>query len=257
MADGEHPDAYLAALVERSRGILGGNLVGAYAAGSVALDAYQPGRSDIDVALVTAEPLDDTEKHDLVAALRHEALPVPARGLELVVYTRASRRLRNDGSRVRGGAQHRPRDDVSRDIRPGRPPAADGRFWYALDRSILSSNGRALLGPPANEVFADVAPDDLRALLVEALELVAPAARRPGGRGARCVSVAGAGTATVSGCPRSLRRSGCWPRVPARRPSWRRRSPGASARAAASAERGAQAFQRLCAPRSAARDSVR
>jgi len=52
---------------------------------------------------------------------------------------------------------------------PADRPAADGRFWYALDRSILSSNDGALLGPPANEVFADVAPDDLRALLVEAL----------------------------------------------------------------------------------------
>ena len=71
MADGDRPDAYLDALLERARGILGGNLVGAYAAGSVALDAYQPGRSDIDVALVTADPITDREKHDLVAALRH------------------------------------------------------------------------------------------------------------------------------------------------------------------------------------------
>ena len=169
MADGDHPDAYLAALVERSRGILGGNLDGAYAAGSVALDAYQPGRSDIDVALVTAEPLDETEKHALVAALRHEALPVPARGLELVVYTRASAGSGTTDPGFEVELNTGPAMAFRATYDPADRPAADGRFWYALDRSILSSNDGALLGPPANEVFADVAPDDLRALLVEAL----------------------------------------------------------------------------------------
>ena len=169
MADGDHPDAYLAALVERSRGILGGNLVGAYAAGSVALDAYQPGRSDIDVALVTAEPLDDTEKHDLVAALRHEALPVPARGLELVVYTRATAGSGTTDPGFEVELNTGPAMAFRATYDPADRPAADGRFWYPLDRSILSGIDGALLGPPADEVFADVAPDDLRALLVEAL----------------------------------------------------------------------------------------
>lgn len=169
MADGDHPHAYLAALIERSRGILGGNLVGAYAAGSVALDAYQPGRSDIDVALVTAEPLDDTEKHALVAALRHEALPVPARGLELVVYTRASAGSGTTDPGFEVELNTGPAMAFRATYDPADRPAADGRFWYALDRSILSGLDGALLGPPAREVFADVAPDDLRALLVEAL----------------------------------------------------------------------------------------
>ncbi|WP_051090435.1 hypothetical protein [Micromonospora sp. CNB394] len=43
---------YLADLIRRSRDVLGDDLVGAYAAGSVGLGAYQPGRSDADVALV-------------------------------------------------------------------------------------------------------------------------------------------------------------------------------------------------------------
>lgn len=168
MADGR-PDEYLAALVDRARAVLGPNLVGAYAAGSLALDAYQPGRSDIDIALVTAEPLTAAEKHDLVAALRHEALPVPARGLELVVYTRA----------VARSATTEPAFEVEVNTGPGMPfratyrsedrPVSGGRFWYALDRSILSGSDRALLGPPAHEVFADVGPDALRDLLVGAL----------------------------------------------------------------------------------------
>lgn len=83
---------YLDDLVLAAREVLGVRLTGAYAAGSVGLDAYRPGRSDVDVALTCAAPLDRTVKRELVTALRHEALPCPARGLELVVYTQESAR---------------------------------------------------------------------------------------------------------------------------------------------------------------------
>ena len=169
MPDVGSPDAYLAALVQRARGVLGGNLLGAYAAGSVALGAYQSGRSDIDVALVTADPMTDREKHDLVAALRHEALPVPARGLELVAYTRAAAGSGRPDPGFEVELNTGPEMAFRATYRPEDRPSVDGLFWYALDHSILSGNGRSLLGPPAHEVFADVGADDLRRLLVEAL----------------------------------------------------------------------------------------
>ena len=163
------PDAYLAALVARAQGVLRSNLFGAYTAGSLALDAYQPERSDIDVALVTAGPLAEAEKRDLVATLRHEALAVPARGLELVVYTRAAA----------GSGSPDPAFEVELNTGPGMPFRAtyrpddrrvsDGLFWYGLDRSILSQSHGALLGPSASHVFADLAAEDLRMLLVDAL----------------------------------------------------------------------------------------
>ncbi|MFD0788131.1 nucleotidyltransferase domain-containing protein, partial [Micromonospora azadirachtae] len=53
---------YLDDLVAVARTVLGENLIGAYAAGSVGLDAYQPGRSDIDVALLCADPLPEAAK---------------------------------------------------------------------------------------------------------------------------------------------------------------------------------------------------
>ncbi|MCI4065988.1 nucleotidyltransferase domain-containing protein [Micromonospora sp. R77] len=160
---------YLTELVDRARDVLGDELVGAYAAGSVGLAAYQPGRSDVDVALVVARPLAGAAKRALVARLRHEALPCPARGLELVVYRRD----------VAGSGTPEPGFEVELNSGPAMPfratydpadrPAADGRFWYALDRSILHSGGLALLGPPADDVFAGPAPDELRRLLVTAL----------------------------------------------------------------------------------------
>ena len=160
---------YLAEVLRRSRDVLGDDMVGAYAAGSVGLGAYQPGRSDVDVALVAAGPLPEPDKRLLVDRLRHESLPCPARGLELVVYRRdvaASGTAEpgfevelNTGATMPFRATYDPADR----------PAADGRFWYALDRSILRQSGLTLLGPPAADVFADPSPQELRALLADAL----------------------------------------------------------------------------------------
>ncbi|MFG2049159.1 nucleotidyltransferase domain-containing protein [Micromonospora sp. NPDC048935] len=160
---------YLDDLVAASRDVLGADLVGAYAAGSVGLGAYQAGRSDVDVALVSTGPLTDTVKRTLVARLRHEALPCPARGLELVAYRRD----------VAASATPEPGFEVELNTGSGMPfrctldpadrPVGDGRFWYGLDRSILHQSGLPLLGLPAADAFADLAPADLRRLLVDAL----------------------------------------------------------------------------------------
>ncbi|RKN50936.1 nucleotidyltransferase domain-containing protein [Micromonospora endolithica] len=160
---------YLSALVATARAVLGDDLVGAYAAGSVALDAYRPGRSDVDAALVCAAALDDGSKRALVAGLRHEALPCPARGLELVVYRREVARsgTPEPGFEVELNTGARMAFRVT--WSPGERPAGDGRFWYGLDRSILHQGGYRLLGPPAAEAFADLSPADLRTLLVDAL----------------------------------------------------------------------------------------
>ncbi|MFI7431178.1 nucleotidyltransferase domain-containing protein [Micromonospora sp. NPDC049836] len=195
---------YLTELVDRARAVLGDNLVGAYAAGSVGLGAYQPGRSDVDVALVVAGPVDPAAKRALVDRLRHEALPCPARGLELVGYRRdvaASGTAEpgfevelNTGATMPFRATYDPADR----------PVADGRFWYALDRSILRQSGLALLGPPAAEVFADPEPAALRRLIRTALDwwltLPAPDGPAPGSEDA------------VLGACRSLARvrSGTW-----------------------------------------------
>lgn len=161
---------YLAEIVAAARSVLGADLTGAYAAGSIALDAYQPDRSDVDVALVCRHRLDAGAKRALVSRLRHEARPGPARGLELVVYRQdvAAAGTPDPGFEVELNSG--PRMPFRATYDPADRPAADGRFWYALDRSILHQSGVALLGRPAGDVFADVSPGDLRRLLADALE---------------------------------------------------------------------------------------
>jgi len=160
---------YLAALTERCAAILGPELIGVYAAGSIALDAYQPGRSDIDVAVVCAAPLARPQKEAIVQALRHESLACPARGLELVVYRTAAAAAGgrdpgfevelNTGARMDFRATY-----AGQDRRP-----EDGTFWYAIDRSILAERGRAVSGPPAQEIFRSVSEPALVDLLIASL----------------------------------------------------------------------------------------
>ena len=162
-------EPYLEAVVATARDVLGAGFVGAYAAGSLALDAFQSGRSDIDIALLCRNQLSEATKLELIARLRHGALPCPARGLELVVYTVAAARSGtpepgfelelNDGATM----------DFRQTLHPADRPLADGTFWYGLDRSILHQSGRVLAGPPASESFADLPANDLQSLLVDSL----------------------------------------------------------------------------------------
>ena len=157
--------AYLAELVEKLQGILGASLVGVYVGGSWALGGYEPPDSDLDVAVVIPEPLSDEAADGLVAALRHEAFPCPARGLELVVYTweSAASATTNPGFELNLNTGARLTFRADREPQPGE------RHWFAVDRSVLAAHGIALLGPPAAEVFAPIAADDLRPVLADVL----------------------------------------------------------------------------------------
>lgn len=160
---------YLTELARRCAELLGPDLVGVYAAGSLALDGYQAGRSDIDVAVVIRSALDRSIGSALVTALRQENLPCPARGLELVVY-RAEIAAAGD---LAPGFEIELNTGPRMPFRAGEPadrPAADGSFWYGIDRSILAAAGVPILGPPAGEVFVSPDPTDLATLLIQSLD---------------------------------------------------------------------------------------
>jgi len=158
-------DDYLAELTRRLRAVLGEELVAVYAAGSYSMGAYEHGRSDIDVAVVVEDPLGDDAKRAIVDALRHEALPCPAIGLELVVYARATAEAGTGAPgfelNLNTGAQIPFRADFA----PGDIEA----FWFAIDRSILREHGRPLYGPPPAELFAPIPRATIAPVLEESI----------------------------------------------------------------------------------------
>jgi hypothetical protein len=158
-------DDYLAELTRRLQAILGDDLVAVYAGGSYALGAYDHGPSDVDVTAVVARPLDDATKHALVGALRHEALPCPARGLELVLYPLATARAGTGEPGFELNLNTGARMDFRADLQPGDIE----HFWFAIDRSILREHGIPLHGPPSSEIFAPIPRATLAPLLADSM----------------------------------------------------------------------------------------
>jgi hypothetical protein len=159
-------DDYLGALTGRAREVLGERLVGVYAGGSLALGAYEHGRSDLDVAVVVEGRLDRRAKEELVGTWRHESLPCPARGLELVVYSRAA-----------AGATTT-EVDFELNLNTGRGltfradfgfDASIGGHWFPIDRAILRQRALPAVGPPPGEVFGEIPREALLPVVAESL----------------------------------------------------------------------------------------
>jgi hypothetical protein len=157
---------YLRGLADRLAQVLGPRLVGVYVGGSVALDAYRHGRSDIDVAAVTDGEVSRAEKDEIVAALRHESFPCPARGLELVVYRLDIAR----SGTTEPGFELNLNTGERMPFRVDAEPDPVEAHWFALDRSILAAHGLAIVGPPADTVFGPIARASLLPVLSAALE---------------------------------------------------------------------------------------
>ena len=143
-------DAYVAEVVEAVDAVV--PVAGAYVLGSALLGGFDPARSDLDVVVVVERPLDADERAGVWRAL--DALPPPARKLELVFYARGAERHElnvNTGELV----HFDPDDD------PG--------FWFVIDRAIAEQHSIALLGPPWEEEFPPVSHE----AVVEALDAAA------------------------------------------------------------------------------------
>lgn len=173
MALDETAAAYLNALTARLGSALGDTLVAVYLIGSGALDAYVPGRSDLDVLVIVRDNLAPSERDHVLGASDHGALPCPASKLELVVMTAAA------------ASQPRRGQAVELNVNTGsglglQTPEA-GWHWFVADLAVARAHGQALHGPAACELIGTVE----RALALEALaETVAWYVREEPGQGA-------------------------------------------------------------------------
>jgi hypothetical protein len=138
---------------------LGGQLVGLYLHGSLALGDFYPPASDIDFHAATTGALDDPSVERLAAM--HTAFKAeggwPAR-LEGIYFPVATLR-RHDPS----GAPA-PTVGVDWDLRPGRP----GPTWI-LDRWVTRERGVVITGPDPRDLIDPIGPADLRAAVLASL----------------------------------------------------------------------------------------
>jgi hypothetical protein len=153
-------DAYLAAVVRRLREVLGPRLVGVYPAGSLAFDAYRPGRSDVDLVAVAAGPVD---VEPVVAALT--ALPCPAAGLEFVLYDRD----RLAGLTTEAGFTLNLNTGRELAFKAETSPGDGHTFWYPIDRDMVRQQDRSLAGPPFTSLTGRVAREVLLPVVAESV----------------------------------------------------------------------------------------
>jgi Nucleotidyltransferase domain len=139
-------ESYVAGVVGAVEGIA--PVAGAYVLGSALLGGFDPASSDLDVVLVVERPLDEGERAAIVEAL--DALPPPARKLELVVYA--------------AGAK---------------PPAYELNYpdgdsevphWFVLDAAIAQERSQPFAGLPWRELLESVSEAETRRAAQESLE---------------------------------------------------------------------------------------
>lgn len=135
--------------------VLPGTLVSAILHGSLTIDDFWPGRSDLDLLLVVQRRLTSSEADALVETARTTDLGA-AGGLDLLVVTRRTAEA--------------PGDHPGRELLVGRRPGADEEIEGRDDRdpdlwpelSEARANGRSLLGPEPRGVIGAVPADRVR-----------------------------------------------------------------------------------------------
>jgi hypothetical protein len=143
--------AALKRLADSCAGVLDTTLVSAILHGSLTMDDFQPGRSDLDLLLVVERGLAPSEARALIDAVRTADLG-PAGGVDLLVVTRRTALA--------------PADHPGRELMVGCWPGSGGRLeveghddhvpdvWPEL--SEARARGRSLLGPEPRDVLAEV-----------------------------------------------------------------------------------------------------
>lgn len=145
-------------LADSCTDILQTTLVSAVLHGSLTMDDFRPGRSDLDLLIVVERGLTSSEADALVGAVRAADLG-PAGGVDLLVVTRRTAETAADCP--------------GRELLVGRWPGSgeglevEGHddhvpdLWPEL--SEARANGRSLLGPEPRDVIGEVPPDRVRA----------------------------------------------------------------------------------------------
>ena len=153
-------ESLLSSFADRSKDILGDDLVGVYLHGSAVMGCFNPRKSDIDLITVAERPLSDPVKRAyLDMVVEHNALG-PVKGIEMSVVLRAVCRpfVYPTPYELHFSAGHLARyaEDPDAYIREmnGRDKDLAAHF------TVICKRGKCLCGAPVEEVFAEVPRED-------------------------------------------------------------------------------------------------
>lgn len=173
--------AAAARLADSCSDVLGPALVSAILHGSLTMDDFQPGRSDLDLLLIVERGLTPGEADALVGVVRATD-PDPAGGVDLLVVTRRAAELpaENPGRELLVGRSSGPVVDLEVEGRDDHVPD----LWPEL--SEARANGRSLSGPEPQEVIAEVPLDRVARTAWAGWELGSTGPRTPRTRSTWC-----------------------------------------------------------------------
>jgi hypothetical protein len=134
---------YLDELASALKDAFGTRLAGVFVSGSASIDAFVPGRSDVDV-LVAVERAERSALERVVATCAHDVLPCPATKLELVVYELDA--LANPGPHPRWSLNF---DTGESTHQVDWDPATQPSHWFVLDLAFAHRHAKALYGSAA------------------------------------------------------------------------------------------------------------
>jgi hypothetical protein len=155
-------NAILADLLTAVQSILGEQFIGLYLYGSLALDAFNPQRSDIDFVVVTADALTEEMVAMLAAmhaqisasdsrwAIELEGAYIPAAALRRYVRERDCHPHIDRGHNERLEVKQLDSD-------------------WVIQRYVLREHGLTLAGPPICDLIDPISPDDLRQATLQIL----------------------------------------------------------------------------------------
>lgn len=153
-------DAFINSFVERSKDILQDNLVGLYLHGSLAMDCFNPQRSDIDLIIVVNEPLSDSIKKEyLDMVVEHNAKAIK-KGIEMSVVLRKACKpfIYPTPFELHFSAGYLDWYKENPDDYICEMKGTDKDL--AAHFTIINKRGKCLFGLPINEVFAEVPASD-------------------------------------------------------------------------------------------------
>jgi streptomycin 3"-adenylyltransferase len=165
-------EAYTAAVVDRLTAALRDDLVAVYLHGSVAMDAFVPTRSDVDVLVVTHGPVGANAKSSLAESLSESSLPCPGVGLELSIVTSEAARTPSDAPAFELHLATQEARAVDGVDQAGDPDLV-AHFAMTRERGVV------LFGPPVDQVISPI--DRSRLLRVLADDLTWALERKLGG----------------------------------------------------------------------------